>query len=122
MDYTKKSKIKNLFSEKGFPRGICFGSKAKYKKQNPQNRVIFNALIYLSKPYYDLLEAGELEFSFENCSKNYGKLEEYQVWHGDLDLTKSKKDLEDIAKGIGEDLVVTDEFTEREADIKKESL
>jgi len=118
IDYNKKQKIRKLFSEKGLPEGICFGSKTSYKERHQGNDVIFNSLIYLSKPYHDLLAEGELDFSFIGCSDNYGKLEEYQIWHGDLDLTKSKNKLEEIAKQLGEDLVVTNEFTKKQKDIK----
>ena len=118
MDYLRKSEIRKLFAERGMPEGACFGSKTRYKERNHENEVIFNALIYLSGPYHDLLTEGKLDFSFMGSSDNYGKLEEYQLWHGDLDLTKSKNSLEEIAKKLGEDLVVTDEFTKKQKDIK----
>lgn len=118
MDYNEKQKITKLFSDKGLIRGICFGNKSKYKIQNPKNEVIFDSLIYLSKPYHDLLDANESGFSFKSAPCNYGKLEEYQLWHGDLDLTKSKRALEEIAREIGSDLVITNEFAEKVKEIQ----
>lgn len=119
IDYKEKQKIREIFSKKRLPEGLCLGRKSYYLKNNPENKVIFNALIYFKEPYYDLLKKGELNFFHPQNLDNYGKLEDYQVWHGDLDLTKNKKNLEKIAGKIKEDLVVTNEHTEKQEDISQ---
>ncbi|HKL24389.1 MAG TPA: hypothetical protein VJ912_03565 [Candidatus Nanoarchaeia archaeon] len=119
MDYKEKQKIRKIFAKKGMPEGACFGSKTGYKERNHGNKVIFNALIYFKEPYYDLLKQEKINPDDFFDNGKYSLLEDYEVWQGDLDLTKNKKNLEKIAGKIKEDLVVTNEHTEKQEDISQ---
>ena len=63
------------------------GSKSGYRDSNPDNLAIFNANI---------------------CTKGEGK-----VWHGDIDVTKSKEALVEIAREAGEPIYVLYEMDAR---------
>lgn len=76
-----------LINEKiGWAGRLVSGSKSSYRMNHPDNFVIFNSNI---------------------CTK-IGK-----IWCGDIDLTKSKQDLLDIAEATGEELYVLFEMDGR---------
>lgn len=72
-------------------------SKSRYRDQNPNNIVMFNANIFV---------------------EDLGK-----IWYGDLDLTVSESDLRDIATEIGKPLYILREmdgrWTNDELDIRQ---
>lgn len=60
------------------------GSKSSYLHANPKNVVFFNANLY--------------------------NAEGIKIWYGDLDITKSRAKLQELAKTLGETLYVTREM------------
>ncbi len=88
----------NKFIENGLNISRMFGSKSNYKKNNPDNFVIFNARIY-DKKIYD---------EHKNEIKDWSKELDLELWYGDLDLNKDIGKLFSISKDIGT-LVVTSE-------------
>lgn len=66
--------------------GALLGSKTRYKSKNPKNLVIFNA----------------------NVCTDDGK-----IWWGDLDITKSEKNLVELAKTINKTIYVLYEMDGR---------
>ena len=79
-------KIETTTSVLGMPGRMISNSKSAYKEKNPDNLVIFNANV---------------------CTENY------KIWWGDLDLTKSVKELSDLAEILGEDIYVLYELDGR---------
>jgi len=79
--------VEQLINEKiGWAGRMISGSKSGYRVLHPNNFAIFNSNI---------------------CTKN-GK-----IWWGDIDLTKSKQDLLDIAESAGEEIYVLFEMDGR---------
>lgn len=64
----------------GHHGAMVSGSKSRYMKDNPHNKVVFNANVVIPV---------------------YGK-----IWYGDIDITKSKKNLIDFCKKIDTDLYI----------------
>ena len=62
-------------------------SKSSYRNQFPENEIYFNANIFV--------------------------LGEGKVWYGDIDITKDKEKLENIASEIGKDLYILREMDGR---------
>lgn len=80
--------MKNIFMENGLPMGRMISmSKSGYRDKNPDNLVVFNANIFV--------------------------LGEGKIWYGDLDITKERTVLEDIAKELGKDLFILREMDGR---------
>lgn len=76
-----------LINEKlGYPGKMISGSKSGYRNHYPDNMAIFNANL---------------------C------IDEGKVWHGDIDVTKSKNDLQEIADKTGKKLYVLFEMDGR---------
>lgn len=67
----------------GWPGKMLSGSKSSYSKSHPKNVVFFNGNVYGSD----------------------GR----KLWYGDIDLTKSEKDLTYLAKQLQESIYVTAE-------------
>jgi hypothetical protein len=79
--------VQQLINEKiGWAGRMISGSKSGYRMSNPNNLAVFNANI---------------------CTKDA------KVWWGDIDLTKSKFDLLQIAEAIGEEVYVLFEMDGR---------
>ncbi len=79
---------KNAFEKRKFYLGrMIAGSKSGYRMRNPDNDVLFNANIFVP--------SGEKE------------------WHGDLDITKDAKVLQEICDEIQEELIVVPEMLGR---------
>lgn len=72
-------KIETSTSILGYPGRMISNSKSGYKEKNPNNLVVFNANV---------------------CTQNY------KIWWGDLDLTKSASDLSNLSADLGEDIYV----------------
>jgi hypothetical protein len=70
-----------------FPGRMIAGSKSRYREMHPNNRVFFNANIFL--------------------------LDEGKIWWGDLDITEDRDLLETISNSIGKKLYVLAEFDGR---------
>jgi hypothetical protein len=118
MDYEESKKIREVFSKHALPFGLCLGSKSKYKNENFRNFFIPNAIIFEKEPYYRLLNEGKLNFNdYSKINERYVLLGDYQLWNGDLDFTKNKKNLENIAREIEKNMVITNELCERQKDI-----
>jgi len=66
------------FQRYGFNFSRCLGSKSYYHKLYPKNLIIFNARIYLKDVYKKYI----LDI------KDFFKGQNYEIWYGDLDLTK----------------------------------
>ena len=77
-----KSNLDTILMETVGPMGAMIGaSKSGYRDRNPDNLVVFNCNLVL-------LEAGE-KFGL---GSRHGK-----VWFGDIDITKSRQKLKDLA-------------------------
>lgn len=72
-------KIETSTSILGYPGRMISNSKSGYKEKNPNNLVVFNANV---------------------CTQNY------KIWWGDLDLTKSASDLSNLSADLGEDIYI----------------
>jgi len=80
--------MENFFNNEGLNLGrmISF-SKSGYRDRFPDNEVYFNANIFV--------------------------LGEGKIWYGDIDVTKDKEQLENIAREIGKDLYILREMDGR---------
>lgn len=74
-------------NEKLFSGRMISHSKSGYKDKFPDNEVYFNANIFVL---------------------GHGK-----IWYGDIDITKEKKQLENVAREIGKDLYILSEMDGR---------
>jgi hypothetical protein len=63
------------------------GSKSNYRNRNPKNLAVFNANV---------------------CTKNEGK-----IWYGDVDLTRSREELSELARLLETDVYVLYEMDAR---------
>lgn len=80
--------MEDVFYSKGFiPGRMISGSKSRYREMYPENEVYFNANIFV--------------------------LGEGKIWHGDLDVTRDKEVLQEIAREIGKDLFILREMDGR---------
>lgn len=80
--------MEEVFYSKGLIRGrLISGSKSGYRKMYPDNEVYFNANIFV--------------------------LGEGKIWHGDLDVTKDRDILIEIAHEIGKSLFILREMDGR---------
>lgn len=82
----KMDKIETTTLILGTPGKMISNSKSGYKDKNPNNLVIFNANICTDK---------------------------FKIWWGDLDVTKSMKELSDLAQVLEEDIYVLYELDGR---------
>jgi hypothetical protein len=88
----------------GQPGKMISSSKSGYRTENPTSLVLFNANVCF------LLE--------EDGPKILGlfktrKIKAEKVWHGDLDITKSRADLKNLAACTGNSIVVLHEMDGR---------
>jgi|688.fasta_scaffold86144_3 hypothetical protein len=84
----KNSKMKDVFYSNGLIAGrLISGSKSGYRDLYPDNEVYFNANVFV--------------------------LGEGKIWHGDLDITKDREILLEIAREIGKDLFILREMDGR---------
>lgn len=84
------SSIQKIFESNNFRLGRLLGySKSVYRFAYPDDKIYFNANIFTSD----------------------GK-----VWYGDLNLTQDEKELKKIAKEIGKELFILDEYSGRFVD------
>ena len=74
-------------NEKLFSGRMLSFSKSGYRDQFPDNEVYFNANIFV--------------------------LGEGKIWYGDIDVTKEKEQLENVAREIGKDLYILREMDGR---------
>lgn len=74
-------------NEKLFSGRMISFSKSRYRNQFPENEVYFNANIFV--------------------------LGEGKIWYGDVDITKDKEKLENVAREIGKDLYILSEMDGR---------
>lgn len=80
--------MEDVFYSRGLIRGrLISGSKSRYREMYPDNEVYFNANIFV--------------------------LGEGKIWNGDLDITRDKDVLEEIAREIGKDLFILREMDGR---------
>ena len=80
--------MKDVFYSKGFiPGRMISGSKSRYRDLYPDNEVYFNANVFV--------------------------LGEGKIWHGDLDLTRDKDSLGEIAREIWKNLFILSEMDGR---------
>lgn len=80
--------MKDVFYSRGFiPGRMISGSKSRYMDLYPDHDVYFNANVFV--------------------------LGEGKIWHGDLDITRDKESLEEIAREIGKDLFILREMDGR---------
>ena len=80
------------FEREGLHFGRCFGSKSYYSRCHPENKIVFNARIYLEKTFNKYKQTK---------IKDWFKGQEIEIWYGDLDFTIDEKALERIADKIG---------------------
>jgi len=74
--------MNEIFEKHGFPQGrMISGSKSGYRQRFPKNDVIFNARIFTKT----------------------------DNWHGDLDITKDRKELQKLCNEINEEMLITSE-------------
>ena len=80
--------MENFFINEGLNTGrmISF-SKSSYRDKYPDNEIYFNANIFV--------------------------LGEGKIWYGDIDITKEKEQLENVAREIGKDLYILTEMDGR---------
>ena len=80
--------MREIFINEGLIEGrmVC-GSKSLYRDMFPDNEVYFNANIFV--------------------------LGEGKIWYGDIDVTKEKEQLENVARKIGKDLYILREMDGR---------
>lgn len=88
-----------IFKKYGFNFARCFGSKSNYRSMYPNNLIIFNARIYLKETY--LAHFVEIKDFFEG--------RDYEIWYGDLDLSKDIFNLYQVQLSIGKPIVITTE-------------
>ena len=74
-------------NEKLLSGRIISFSKSGYREEFPDNEVYFNSNIFV--------------------------LEEGKIWYGDIDVTKEKEQLENVAREIGKDLYILREMDGR---------
>ena len=74
-------------NEKLLSGRIISFSKSGYREKFPDNEVYFNSNIFV--------------------------LGEGKIWYGDIDVTKEKEQLENVARGIGKDLYILREMDGR---------
>jgi len=75
------NEIELIFREHGFYQGrMISGSKSGYRNRFPENDAVFNACIF---------------------TKSHGK------WHGDLDITVDKENLQKLCDILGEEMLIT---------------
>ena len=74
-------------NEKLLSGRIISFSKSGYREEFPDNEVYFNSNIFV--------------------------LGEGKIWYGDIDVTKEKEQLENVARGIGKDLYILREMDGR---------
>ncbi|MBI2004408.1 hypothetical protein HYS72_03005 [Candidatus Pacearchaeota archaeon] len=110
----KKSLIE-LLKSKGFPMKRRIGHSKNYLKENKENLVVFNAMIYERELYYKIKN---LEFPsviriskkgntlHEKRNKRWYKREYRNVWYGDLDLSKDIRKLYDAIE-LKKDIIIT---------------
>lgn len=80
--------MEKIFENNGFMLGRMISySKSGYRDRFPENEVYFNSNIFL--------------------------LGEGKIWYGDLDVTKDREILENIAREIGKDLYILREMDGR---------
>jgi hypothetical protein len=80
--------MEEFFNEEGLNTGrIISYSKSAYRESHPDNKILFNANIFV--------------------------LGEGKIWYGDLDLTLDEKVLERIASKISKDLFILSEMDGR---------
>jgi hypothetical protein len=80
--------MKEIFEEIGFGIGRMISySKSAYRDKFPDNEVYFNSNIFV--------------------------LGEGKIWYGDIDVTKEREKLENIAREIGKDLYILSEMDGR---------
>lgn len=84
---TKEEIIEISVNHLGHSSKMITYSKSAYKQRNPGNVVIFNSNV---------------------CTKKHGK-----IWFGDIDVTKNKNELINLAKNIKENVYVLNEMDGR---------
>ena len=93
-----ENNLRTILIETVGPMGrMISASKSGYRERNPENIAVFNSNLVL-------LEAGE-KFGLET---RHGK-----VWFGDIDVTKDRNQLKDLAKRSGCDVVILSEMDGR---------
>lgn len=86
--YNNKRNMELFFeTEKLYTGRIISYSKSGYKDQFPDNEVYFNANIFV--------------------------LGEGKIWYGDIDVTKEREQLENVARELGKDLYILREMDGR---------
>ena len=87
-EFNHEEDISNLFKVHGLHMArMISGSKSLYRRMFPDNDVIFNANI---------------------ITESQGK-----IWHGDLDVTVDRENLEKVAEKLGESLYILYEMDAR---------
>lgn len=95
--------VEKLFRSKLFPFSRNLGSKSSYSNSHPNDLIIFNARIYTANIYR----------SYLHKITDFFMGREYQIWWGDLNLSKDLCELREIAIEMDSDLVITTEFGQR---------
>lgn len=80
--------MNHIFTKNDLVNGRMLSmSKSSYKEKYPDNQVLFNANIFI--------------------------LGEGKVWYGDIDITRERENLENVAQEIGKDLFILREMDGR---------
>jgi hypothetical protein len=88
----------------GNPGTMISGSKTQYRKDNPTSFVFFNANVCFLQE-----EEGPKLFGIFKTRKITAE----KVWHGDLDITKTRMSLKNLAACTGNSIVVLNEMDGR---------
>lgn len=96
----RREKYKKYFEKEGLNFGrLISGSKTLYRKLNPESLVVFNARIYERKTF----------LRNRKNIRDFFKGQKYEIWYGDLDLSKDLYILYDIYEKIEVSIVITTE-------------
>lgn len=88
----------------GIPGKMISSSKSGYRQENPTSLVLFNANVC-----FLVEEAGPKILGLFKTRKITAE----KVWHGDIDITKSRIDLKNLAACTGNSIVVLHEMDGR---------